>query len=300
MEKEANTSDWNDLIISVPDLCGLLFRQGRIDAEAHERAQLFLRSQGQVERGNTRTSILEGTIYLDGLALSYLQGARVLDQIAGAGLDLCIHPDVLNHMDELVRAGESGEQLAANLDDIRNVLRSAVESGRASYLPRKIDPEDPVLNRHDQFSATQALLAAAADCDALCIDDRFFNSKERFAVEEEVERTLPIACVLDIMGCLAGSGHLSPERLWTARHKLRSSGFVFVPFESEELLHWLRATAVEDGQLTEGAALRAIRQSTVRTTHHGIRPTRRKHSRCSRSRRRRAHPLSGLCGAMNP
>ena len=37
MEEEANTSDWNDLIISVPDLCGLLFRQGRIDAETHER-----------------------------------------------------------------------------------------------------------------------------------------------------------------------------------------------------------------------------------------------------------------------
>ena len=270
IEKEADTTDWNDLIISVPDLCGLLSRQGRIDAEIHKRAQLSLRGQGQVERGNPEASILDGTIYLDGLALSYLQGAKVLDQIAAVGLDLRIHPDVLGRMDELVRAGESGEDLAAQIDRIRHVMRSAVESGRASYLPRKVDPEDPVLNRYDQFTATQSLLAAAADCDALCIDDRFVNSNERFAVTEEVERTLPITCVLDILGCIAGRGHLSPERLWTARHKLRSGGFVFIPFEADELVHWLKATPVENGQLIEGPELRAIRQSMVRIITMGL------------------------------
>ena len=203
MQKEADTTDWSDLIISVPDLCGLLFRQGRVDAAAHERVQLFLRGQDQVERGNPEASISDAPIYLDGLALSYLQDAKVLDQVAAASLHLCIHPDVLGHMDELIRAGESGEDLAPQIDGIRHVLRNAVESGRASYLPRKVDPEDPVLNRDDQFTATQSLLAAAADCDALCIDDRFFNSKERFAVTEEIERTLPIAGVLDMLNCLA-------------------------------------------------------------------------------------------------
>ena len=116
-----------------------------------------------------------------------------------------------------------------------------MESGKAAYLPRKVDQEDPVLNRDDQFTATQSLLAGAADCDALCIDDRFVNSNERFTVTEEVERTLPIACILDILGCLAGRGHLGPEHFWTARHKLRSGGFVFIPFETGELVHWLKA-----------------------------------------------------------
>ena len=270
MEEEADTTDWTDLIISVPDFCGLLFRQGRIDAATYERAQLFLRGQGQLERGNLEASIPDGTIYLDRLALSYLQIAKVLDQITSAGLNLRIHPDVLSHMDELVRAGESGEVLAAKIDRIRHVLRSAVESGRASYLPRKVDPEDPVLNRDDQFTATQSLLAAASDCDALCIDDRFVNSNVRFAVTEEVERTLPMACVLDILRYLAGRGHLSTERLWAARHKLRSGGFVFIPFESDELVHRLKVTSVESGQLIEGAELRAIRQSMVRSTTMGL------------------------------
>ena len=270
MEKEADTTEWNDLIISVPDLCRLLHLRGSIDVETHERAQLFLRSQGQVERGSLETSTLDGAIYLDGLALSYLQDAKVLDRIAVAGLDLRIHPDIFRHMDELARAGHSGEDLAAKIDRIRHILRNAVESGKASYLSRQGDPEDPVLNRNDQFTATRSLLAAAAECDALCIDDRFINTNERFAVTEEVKRTLPIACVLDILRCLAGRGHLSPEHLWTAWHKLRSGGFVFIPFDADELVHWLKTTPVENGQLTEGAELRAIRQSMVRTITLGL------------------------------
>ena len=270
MEKEADTTEWDDLLVSVPDLCRLLHMRGGIDADTHQRAQLFLRSQNQVERGDLETSILDGTIYLDELALSYLQSAKVLGRIAAAGLDLRIHSDVLHRMDELTKAGDSGEDLAAKLDAIRHVLRSAVESGTASYLPRNVDPEDPALNRHDQFTATRSLLAAAANCDALCVDDRFINGKGRFAVMEEAERTIPLACVLDILNCLAGGGHLSPEHLWTERHKLRSAGYVFIPFEVEELIHWLKATSVENSQLTEGSELRAIRQSLVRTSTMGL------------------------------
>ena len=270
MEKEADTTEWNDLIVSLPELCRLLHLRGSIDVETHERAQLFLRSQGQVERGSLETSTLDGTIYLDGLALSYLQNAKVLEQVAAAGLDLRIHPDVLDHMDEFAQAGDSGEALAAKIDVVRHVLRNAVESGRASYLSRRVDPEDLVLNRNDQFTATRSLLAAADECDALCIDDRFVNSNERFAVTEGVERTVPIACVLDILRCLVTRSRLSTEHYWVARHKLRSGGFVFIPFDANELVHWLKATTIENGQLIEGAELRAIRQSMVRTITLGL------------------------------
>ena len=270
MEEQADTSDWADLIISVPDLCELLFRHGRIDAEVHSRAQLFLRAQDQPEPGDLDASILDGPIYLDGLALSYLQSAKVLDRIAFAALNLRIHPDVLGHMDALVRAGESGEILAAKIDRIRHVLRSAVESGRASYLPRKVDPENPVLGLHDQFTTTQSLLTEASHCDALCIDDRFINGNVRFAVAEDNERTLPIACTLDILRYLVSGGHLTTNRLWSTRHKLRSVGFVFIPFEAAELVHWLRTASVDNHQLTEGAELRAIRQSLVQSNTIGL------------------------------
>ena len=269
MEKDADTAEWNDLIVSTPDLCRLLHQRGSIDTETHDRAQMFLRRQRQVDHGNTEHSILNRPIYLDGLALSYLQSAEVLEPIAAAGLDLRIHPDVLGHMDEIVRSGESGDELVTEIDGIRHVLRNAVESGKASYLPRMVDPEDSVLNRDDQFTATQSLLAAAADCDALCVDDRFVNSKEHFKIAEDSECTVPIACVLDLLRCLVGRGRITPERHWAVRHKLRAGGYVVIPSEVDELVYWLQAAAVENDQLVEGAELRAIRHSTVRTTALG-------------------------------
>ena len=265
MEKEADTAGWNDLIVSLPDFCTLLHEQGSIDAETHERVQLFLRSQGQPAPGSPHASTLDGTMFLDGLALTYLQNANVLDPIAAARLDLRIHPDVAGLMGELVRAGDLGDDLAAKIDGIRHVLRSAVESGTASYLPLNGDPEDTLLNRNDQFMATRSLLASAADCDALCIDDRCVTSKERFLVDESSESALTIVCVLDILRFLVDRGRLTPGDHWGARHRLRAGGFVVIPFEAAELLYWLKAANVEEDHLVESAELRAIRQLTART-----------------------------------
>ena len=273
LEKEADTSDWNDLIISAPDFCRLLHQRGLVDAETHDRTQLFLLRQGQSESCCPEPSILDRTIYLDGLALSYLGDAGMLEPISAARLDLRIHSNVLAQMDEIVTAGESGEELAAKIDGIRHVLRSAVESGRVSYLPAKVDLENSVLDLHGQFNATRSLLASAADCEALCIDDRFINSRERFVAVEKPDSAVPIACVLDILRCLVMGEHVTRERYWVARHKLRAGGFIFIPLEADELVHWLKAGSVENGRLVEGAEARAIRQSLVRAHNLGLADT---------------------------
>ena len=267
MEKEADTADWEDLIVTLPDFCNLLHEQGRMDVATHERARLFLQSQGQPEHGKPDATVLDGPIFLDGLALTYLQNAKVLVQIGAARLDLQLHPEFIDLMDEFVRAGDLGDDLAAEIDGIRHVLRSAVESGRASYLPRKGGPDDSALNRNDQFLATQSLLAAAADCDALCVDDRFVTSKEGLVVSERPDSPLPIACTLDLLRFLVNRGRLTPGDHWTSRHRLRAGGLVVIPFEDDELSHWLKAVNVEDGHLVESAELRAIRQSTARTVN---------------------------------
>lgn len=265
MERQADTTGWNDRIVSIPELCTLLYRQGSIDAEAHERVQVFLQSQGQVERDALEPSILQRPIYLDRLSLSYLQDANVLTKVASAGLDIRIHPDVLAHMDEFIAAGETGEDLASTIDQIRNLLRAAVESGKASYLPRKVDPEGGVLRENDQFLATQSLLISADNCDCLCVDDRFINGRGHFVVGEPTEREIPIACTLDILAFLVATGHLTAEQHWTARHKLRAGGLAFIPFDVDELVHWLKPAQVSDGHLLETAELRVLRQATART-----------------------------------
>ena len=265
LDKEADTSDWNDLIISVSDFCKLLHQRGFIDTETYSRAQLFLRNQNQLESRRPEASILDRTIYLDRLALSYLQDVRILESIAAGGLALHIHSNVRDEMDELVRAGESGAEFSAKIDEIRHILRSAVESGKASYLPTKVDPEDQVLHSHGQFNSTKSLLASAADCDVLCIDDRFINSKDHIIIDDKMNSLVHIACILDILRYLERNEHITREHHWVARHKLRAGGFIFIPFEEDEIVHWLKAASVEDGRLAESVEIRAIRQSLVRT-----------------------------------
>ena len=240
----ADTSEWNDQIISVSDFCKLLHAQGTIDTESHRQAQAFFRRQGKAEIDILERSTIDGTIYLDGLALSYLQDAKVLGQVAATGLDLRVHPDVLEYLDVLVAVGDSSEELADEIDAVRSTLRSAVEAGKASYLPRDVNADDPILYREQQFTATRSLLAAADECDAICIDDRYVNSKEHFLMLEGSKSRVPIACVFDLLDRLVASGCLSSEDLWAVRHKLRAGGFIFVPFEEEELHHWLRMAAV--------------------------------------------------------
>ena len=270
MEMEADTTQWNDLIVSVPDFCRLLHRRGTIDGETHGRAQLFLQRQGQEECASLEPAVLNRPIYLDALTLTYLQNARALESIAAAGYDIRIHPRVLSRMDEFITAGDAGEELATKIDAIRHALRNAVDMGRATYLPRKVDPDSLDMNRNPQIAITQSLLAAAAECDALCIDDRAINRNVRHALSENPASVMPIACVLDLLRCLHHNADLTSEDHWAARHKLREGGFVSVPFEAEELAHWLRIAMEEDGKLSEGPELRAIRQSTVRTTNLGL------------------------------
>ena len=270
LEKIANTDGWNDQIVSVADFCSLLHTGGKIDTDSHKRAQMFFHLQGQVVKNVLDWSVLEGTIYLDNLVLSYLQGAKVLGSVAAAGLDLRIHPDVLEDLDALVAAGDSGEELVREIDAIRNTLRTAVEAGKASYLPRVMDADDIISHRNEQFTATRSLLAAADECDAICIDDRFVNSNLNFRIAEHSNSLVPLTCIFDLLDRFVENRSLSSENLWAVRHKLRVGGFIFVSVEEDELCHWLNKSDIEEDHLLESAELKTIRQSMARIMSLGL------------------------------
>ena len=253
-EKIADTSQYDDLIRSTMDLCTLLYDGGKIAEADYQRAKSFLNRQGQTERANTPPAILDGPLYVDRPALDYLQNADILRPMAAARLDIRVHPAVLDEMNALIEQGDAGDELANRIEGVRQTLRKAVESGKASFLPRTACTDERPERNEFRFHATASLLANCAGCDAICVDDRYINGTPALHV------STPMVCVLDVLRHLVSRGCIGVGDHWTARHRLRWGTFAFIPIESEELLHWLKAAKFNNGELTESVELRTLRQ----------------------------------------
>ena len=257
----ADTTTYNDFILSPADLCLSVHRAGLTDASQTEQARAFLSSQGQTASEGKPQLSLSGPIFVDSLALSYLQSARILAAIAEIGLDIRIHHRVQDEMNAVINDNDAGKDLAEVVESIRDTLRVGMESGKVRLLawsPEQTQELDALGN----VGSLLGLLHGTSECDALCVDDRFINARGRS--EGPTGEQVPVVCVLDVLRRLRAIRVISDEEYWGARHKLRQAGFTFVPVDEDEILEHLLASKIEDGRVLESVELRVIRQSVSR------------------------------------
>ena len=201
-------------------------------------------------------------MYVEDSALSYLQGAGIMESVAAAGLDIRVHPNVLSRSNAFIAEGDIGHKLGTSIEQIRTLLRNAVDNGRASFLPRAADRDEGIPNREFRFQTTASLLVGSTACDALCVDDRCINGRANFGGDSA--QLVPIACVLDVLRHLLSQGVIDATGHWMARHKLRRGGFAFLDVEADELVHWLKSARFAHDQMMESAELRTLRQEIAR------------------------------------
>ena len=264
-EQQADTSKFDDLIISIMDFCKLLHDSGRIGTTDYQHARSFLLSQGQTEGSCPPSSILDGPIYMEGLAFRYMLDAKILHKVAASSMSsliIRVHPDILQEMRKLTEEGDTGQELIVKIERIRHILRTTVDNKKASFLPRPADLNGQIQNSEIRIEATSSLLAGGSACDALCIDDRYINSISNLI--GPAERKIPIICILDVLRHLVAHKFISISDYRTVRHKLRSGGFAFIPLEPEELVHWLINAKFDNGRLVESVELRILRQISAR------------------------------------
>ena len=269
--QEADIKEYGDLIISVVDFCSLLRKDGKIESHIHDRAVAFLRSQNQAEYASSTESVLDGPVYVNDLALYYLQSAGALKPACSCGLDIRIHPHVLESKDILIREEDVGSYLSREIEGIRDVLRDALESGKASFLPSAIHEapqEEQNIQDDTEIQTMASLLKGCTEYDVLCADDRFLNHQPIF--KGPSDREVPIACTLDVLRYLVSQGLMDEGNHWVARNKLRKGGFTSIPLEADELMHWLKTATFHETGLRESAEMRIIRQSTARTYNQGV------------------------------
>ena len=269
--QEADIKEYGHLIISVVDFCSLLRKDGKIESHIHDRAVAFLHSQNQAEYASSTESVLDGPVYVDDLALYYLQSAGALKPACSCGLDIRIHPHVLESKDILIREEDVGSYLSREIEGIRDALRDALESGKASFLPSAIHEapqEEQNIQDDTEIQTMASLLKGCTKYDVLCADDRFLNRQPIF--KGPSDREVPIACTLDVLLYMVSQGLMDEGNHWVARNKLRKGGFTSIPLEADELMHWLKTAAFDETGLRESAEMRIIRQSTARTYNRSV------------------------------
>ena len=165
----------------------------------------------------------------------------------------------------IIEANREGEKLVKTLDDIRVTLRDALERGQAIFMPRHREHEEetPIGWLYQAAPTLAQILRDAGPCDAVCVDDRFFN--RHHTLTDTAGHTVPIVCVLDLLQHLEVHGVISTEEKHRAFHKLRQAGYGLVPVTPDELEQYLRhARFDQEGHVIESAEMRLLRQTLMR------------------------------------
>jgi hypothetical protein len=262
MTETATLGEYENLICSTVDLEAALFASRLVTAHLHESAAGYLRSQDRPGPHDHGESLLSRPLYLDELAVTYLQTAGLLQVLTAAGLELRVHASLREDTDRLIADSRHGEELAAAIDEVRVALQKGIEEGKVELLPRHRSPEEE--QRVVEIAPTIIeFLHDTGTCDCLCVDDRYLNRNA--TLSDRLGRSVPVVCVLDLLRVLENGGTLQPAEKASLVHQLRLSGFVFVPVTPSEFVSQLSAAPQRaDGSLAESAELRALRQSLAR------------------------------------
>lgn len=266
MTQEADISDYMDYLISTKAFVNILYEQkGILDSDVIRQANKYLAAQDRGGEPEEHEIQIDCPLYLDELSITYLQNVGLLKVICKSGLDIFVHSSTRADKAALVEEGLGGARLAETLNNIRIILYKAIEDGKAKFLQRpQLSEKDEKYDFFYQTAPTVAnIIEDTGDCDAFCIDDRFFN-KHRYITDKK-NRSIPIVCVTDILHQLQVQGIITADELHIGFHKLRQAGFAFVPIPFEELEKRLGNVIWDDDDFfIESAEMRIMRQSLMR------------------------------------
>jgi len=234
--------------------------ENQMSPENYIRAKDFLSS---VDRGAKLgpDELSEGPLYIDNLALRYLDTAGTLQNLRHIRHDIFVMPSVEADAKALIEGARHGDQVASVINQLRKRIRDTVQAGKVTFLPESNNRED-----HDEFHQTNALMdifAFVDDADALCLDDRVIGKHAN--VMDGQGQNIPIVDSIDVLEHLAAQGIITAEKKRTCDFRLRKGGFAFLPLNAEDVLAALKASIdAKQTLFKEHPELVAIRENLQR------------------------------------
>ena len=257
MDEEADLTEHAAVISSCLSIVDKLRRKGQITAKEHETARAYL--QLQEKPWPQQPEISDGAIlYLSSLAVTHFLHLGLLEKLRPAGFRAVVSPREISEADELIAYEGIANRVREKIEEVRSALSQRIEPGKIRFGRRRHgdEPEERPLSAYP----INGLLALKEHCEAIIVDDRFFNQHVR--IEDNGSDTFMVS-TLDLLDGLASFGAITPDSRLEYRTRLRRAGYFFMPVEDAELAHHLSASPVQDDQVIETAELKAIRENIL-------------------------------------
>jgi hypothetical protein len=195
-------------------------------------------------------------LYLDELAVAYLQPLRLLPKLRAAGFGAVLPPRVVKEADRFIQHENLSTRAAAVIDGIRKSLADGLASGKVVVAKTSRSGDDIVQDERIKHHPGFAIMEMASVADAIIVDDRYMNQHREISASFGQR---PIYTSYDLLTSFHFT-ELERTELVTA---LRRSGFCFVPVAADELNRMLSPSLVHDEKVVENAELKALRESLL-------------------------------------
>jgi len=258
MSEEANLGGYEGRYCSCLDVVEKLVEKAVLTGSEADicRAYLALHERPWEASVHVKDSAF---LYLDDVAVSYLQHLKLLPKLHRAGLTAFISTSHLAEVDALIEYESHASSASLVVENLRLQLRAGIEGGKVR-VDRRIGEEENAEEDEIRSHPTLAIANLSIATDAIAIDDRLLN-QHRALVGSSGER--PVLTTVDVLGILHREKVIADDQYLDKKARLRRAGMCLVPIDQFELDRWLSTAIVNDGNLLESAELRAIRESVL-------------------------------------
>lgn len=261
MQEQADLREYSDNVLNTITFASILKKLGIIDSSTFDSAIKYLKLHDESEVLEIESIDNNSRFYLDDLAITYLNEAKLLKIACSNNLDIRSHQSIVTQHSKLIEENHERDSIINDLENIRIILRDAISSNKVKLLSKiKTNAPDYQANQINRAYSLIDFNESIDALDAVCIDDRNFNSNANFA--DKSSNTRPLINAIDLIKNLENRNVLSQNNTQAIFYKMRKSGFALVPIEINELEALLSNITVNSaGDLNENAELKAIRQN---------------------------------------
>jgi hypothetical protein len=261
LEEDANMSGHAEVLTDTRSVLAFLSQGAKIDAGIKKVATDYLH---QVDKGwdNSPAIMPDSKLYLDDLAVTYLDHVGLLETLIRSVSDVYIHPDVEIRARQTINYGKQTTELLAAIESIRGTLSAVLEEGKVKFSSRRLKDDDGDKDT-ESFGTSPSLdiMSNLDGIDAVITDDRCLNKLPTWS--DGLGHSARAATTLEVLDELKAAKRLSDDAHLRARHKLRAAGYYAMPLREAEILHHLKAAPLDGKSIRETPELKSIRESVA-------------------------------------